>query len=150
MPTRKLSTCHGGSQHKHETASRMDKNWWKHRRQQERDPRECIVGIRKFDVPYYLSVAIDNELRVGLWYAVTFDAGKPSFSQITERVKRADPVVMAFDIETTKSPLKFPDQAIDQVMMISHMVDGQGHLITNCEIVGEDTEDFEYTPKEGY
>ena len=116
----------------------------------ERDPRECIVDIREFDVPYYLRVAIDNELRVGLWYAVTFNAGKPTFSQITERVKRADPVVMAFDIETTKAPLKFPDQAIDQVMMISYMVDGQGYLITNREIVSEDIENFEYTPKEGY
>ncbi|KAG6376841.1 hypothetical protein JVT61DRAFT_1867 [Boletus reticuloceps] len=116
----------------------------------DRDPRDCIVDIREFDVPYYLRVAIDNELRVGLWYAVTFNAGKPSFAQITERVKRADPVVMAFDIETTKAPLKFPDQTIDQVMMISYMVDGQGYLITNRDIVSEDIEDFEYTPKEGY
>ncbi|KAI6112282.1 hypothetical protein EDD16DRAFT_1176350 [Pisolithus croceorrhizus] len=116
----------------------------------DKDPRECIVDIREFDVPYYLRVAMDNEMRVGLWYAVTFTAGQPSFTHIAERVKRADPVVMAFDIETTKAPLKFPDQAIDQVMMISYMVDGQGYLITNREIVSEDIEDFEYTPKEGY
>lgn len=32
---------------------------------------------------------------------------------------------MAFDIETTKAPLKFPDQLTDQVMMISYMIDGQ-------------------------
>jgi len=57
---------------------------------------------------------------------------------------------MAFDIETTKAPLKFPDQAVDQVMMISYMIDGQGFLITNREIVSEDIDDFEYTPKEGY
>ncbi|KAG6881906.1 DNA polymerase epsilon catalytic subunit, partial [Termitomyces sp. Mi166 len=50
---------------------------------------------------------------------------------------------MAFDIQTTKAPLKFPDQAIDQVMMISYMVDGQGFLITNREIVSEDIDDFE-------
>ncbi|KDR79105.1 hypothetical protein GALMADRAFT_242970 [Galerina marginata CBS 339.88] len=116
----------------------------------DQDPRECIVDVREYDVPYYLRVAIDNELRAGLWYAVTFTEGQPSFNQITERVKRADPVVMAFDIETTKAPLKFPDQAIDQVMMISYMVDGQGYLITNREIVSEDIDDFEYTPKEGY
>ena len=35
-------------------------------------------------------------------------------------------------------------------MMISYMVDGQGYLITNREIVSEDIDDFEYTPKEGY
>jgi DNA polymerase epsilon subunit 1 len=93
---------------------------------------------------------MDNEIRVGLWYAVSFTEGQPSFKPLTERVKRADPVVMAYDIETTKAPLKFPDHAIDQVMMISYMVDGQGYLITNREIVSEDIDDFEYTPKEGY
>lgn len=116
----------------------------------DKDPRECIIDVREYDVPYYLRVAIDNEIRVGLWYTVTFSEGRPTFCQIVERVKRADPVVMAYDIETTKAPLKFPDQAIDQVMMISYMVDGQGYLITNREIVSEDIDDFEYTPKEGY
>lgn len=114
------------------------------------DPREGIIDVREYDVPYYLRVAIDNELRVGLWYTVTFTAGQPQFAPIPEKVKRADPVVMAYDIETTKAPLKFPDQAIDQVMMISYMVDGQGYLITNRDIVSDDIEDFEYTPKEGY
>jgi DNA polymerase epsilon subunit 1 len=37
---------------------------------------------------------------------------------------RPDPVVFAYDIETTKLPLKFPDAAIDQIMMISYMIDG--------------------------
>ncbi|KAK0199787.1 hypothetical protein DFS33DRAFT_1388090 [Desarmillaria ectypa] len=119
-------------------------------RARDMDPQECIIDIREYDVPYYLRVAIDIDIRVGLWYAVTFAAGQPAFRHIAERVKRADPVVMAYDIETTKAPLKFPDQAIDQVMMISYMVDGQGYLITNREIVSEDIEDFEYTPKEGY
>ena len=113
------------------------------------DARDAIIDVREFDVPYYLRVAIDNEIRVGLWYTVTFINGQPQFKKM-DRVKRADPVVMAYDIETTKAPLKFPDQAIDQVMMISYMVDGQGYLITNREIVSEDIEDFEYTPKEGY
>lgn len=57
---------------------------------------------------------------------------------------------MAFDIETSKAPLKFPVKEIDQIMMISYMVDGQGYLITNREIVSEDIEDFEYTPKPEY
>ncbi|KAG8844249.1 DNA polymerase epsilon catalytic subunit, partial [Serendipita sp. 411] len=116
----------------------------------DRDPREGIIDIREFDVPYYLRVAIDNDIRVGLWYTVTVDAGQPALSRIVDRVKRAEPVVMAYDIETTKAPLKFPDQAVDQVMMISYMVDGQGYLIVNRDIVSEDIDDFEYTPKEGY
>jgi len=114
------------------------------------DPRGAVIDAREFDIPYYLRVAIDNDIRVGMWYAVTFNAGQPTFQILAERVKRADPVVMAYDIETTKAPLKFPDHIIDQVMMISYMVDGQGFLITNRDIVSEDIEDFEYTPKEGY
>ena len=116
----------------------------------DKDPREGIIDVREYDVPYYLRVAMDNEIRVGMWYAITFNAGHPALTPIMDRVKRPDPVVMAYDIETTKAPLKFPDQAIDQVMMISYMVDGQGYLITNREIVSQDIEDFEYTPKEGY
>ena len=69
---------------------------------------------------------------------------------LEERLQRADPVVMAYDIETTKLPLKFPDATIDQIMMISYMIDGQGFLITNREIVTEDIDDFEYTPKPEY
>ena len=34
-----------------------------------------------------------------------------------------------------------------QVFMISYMVDKQGFLIVNREVVSEDIHDFEYTPK---
>lgn len=76
--------------------------------------------------------------------------GTISLSCIEERLKRADPVVLAFDIETTKLPLKFPDALFDRVMMISYMVDGEGVLITNREIVSEDIDDFSYCPKPEY
>jgi DNA polymerase epsilon subunit 1 len=119
------------------------------------EPRAAVLDAREYDVPYYQRVAIDLGLRVGLWYTVSFpssasSAQQPVITLLPERVTRADPVVLAFDIETTKLPLKFPDAAVDQVMMISYMIDGQGYLITNREIVGADIEDFEYTPKEGY
>lgn len=35
-------------------------------------------------------------------------------------------------------------------MMISYMLDGQGYLIINREIITEDISDFEYTPKPEY
>ncbi|ORY88326.1 DNA polymerase epsilon catalytic subunit A [Leucosporidium creatinivorum] len=111
---------------------------------------DSILDIREYDVPYYLRVAIDKDIRVGLWYEVTATHGEISIKLIKERVSRAEPVVMAFDIETTKAPLKFPDSATDQVMMISYMIDAQGFLITNREIVSADIEDFEYTPKPEY
>jgi DNA polymerase epsilon subunit 1 len=93
---------------------------------------------------------MEADIRTGKWYAVEAKHGVTSMKCMEERLQRADPVVMAYDIETTKLPLKFPDAAIDQIMMISYMIDGQGFLITNREIVSEDIEDFEYTPKPEY
>ena len=109
-----------------------------------------IVDIREYDVPYHVRVTIDKDIRIGRWYTVEANHGQISLTCIENRLQRADPVVLAFDIETTKLPLKFPDAAIDQVMMISYMIDGQGFLITNREIVSEDIDDFEYTPKPEY
>jgi DNA polymerase epsilon subunit 1 len=48
-----------------------------------------------------------------------------------EDTDRAPLRVLAFDIETTKEPLKFPDVKFDKIMMISYIIDGSGFLITN-------------------
>ncbi|KAF2738253.1 DUF1744-domain-containing protein [Polyplosphaeria fusca] len=114
------------------------------------DASDFIIDIREYDVPYHVRVAIDKNIRVGRWYTVEAKHGVISMSCIEDRLTRPDPVVMAFDIETTKLPLKFPDAIIDQIMMISYMIDGQGFLITNREIVSEDISDFDYTPKPEY
>ena len=37
--------------------------------------------------------------------------------------------MLAWDIETTKLPLKFPDASIDQIMMISYMIEGSVSLL---------------------
>jgi DNA polymerase epsilon subunit 1 len=111
------------------------------------DASDFIQDIREYDVPYHVRVAIDLDIRIGKWYTIEAKHGHVKLKCLEDRLTRADPIVMAFDIETTKLPLKFPDAAIDQVMMISYMIDGQGFLITNREIVSEDIEDFDYTPK---
>ncbi|KAL1924531.1 uncharacterized protein VTP21DRAFT_4185 [Calcarisporiella thermophila] len=111
------------------------------------DALDNIIDIREYDVPYYLRVAIDNDIRVGYWYNCKAEEGQITLKRREDLVKRAEPVVLAFDIETTKLPLKFPDASIDSIMMISYMVDGQGYLITNRDIVSQDIDDFEYTPK---
>ncbi|KAB8292935.1 hypothetical protein EYC80_007299 [Monilinia laxa] len=111
---------------------------------------DFIVDIREWDVPYHVRVMIDQDIRTGKWYSVEAKHGTTTLKCLEDRLARADPVVMAYDIETTKLPLKFPDATIDQIMMISYMIDGQGFLITNREIVSEDIEDFEYTPKPEY
>lgn len=87
---------------------------------------------------------------MGKWYFVEAKHGVTTITCNEEHLAMADPVVMAYDIETCKAPLKFPDSAVDQIMMISYMIDGQGFLITNREIVSEDIADFEYTPKPEY
>lgn len=119
------------------------------------DILEAIVDIREYDVPYPTRVAIDLDLRCGAWYKVSSASTTEVFGGIKcEHLKdmlvKAEPRVLAFDIECTKSPLKFPDAEIDQIFMISYMFDGQGYLIINREVVSEDIEDFEYTPKPQY
>ncbi|KAJ3212107.1 DNA polymerase epsilon catalytic subunit [Dinochytrium kinnereticum] len=106
-----------------------------------------IDDVREYDVIYYIRAAIDCDFRVGLWYEVREQLGKVEMTVRRDRIKRAEPIVLAYDIETTKLPLKFPDSSFDNIMMISYMVDGQGYLITNRDIVSQDISDFEYTPK---
>lgn len=85
-----------------------------------------VVDLREHDVPYPLRVCIDCGITVGLWYQVRVGGGQRT-QIILMRGKdvRPDPVVLAFDIETSKSPLKFPDSAVDPIMMISYMINGQ-------------------------
>jgi DNA polymerase epsilon subunit 1 len=59
-------------------------------------------------------------------------------THLPDKLDNADLRILAFDIETTKAPLKFPDSKFDQIMMISYIVDGKGFLITNRDIVGDD------------
>jgi DNA polymerase epsilon subunit 1 len=73
-----------------------------------------------------------------------------SFVHLKEKLDKAALRIMAFDIETTKAPLKFPDSSFDEIMMISYVLDERGFLITNRSIVGADVVDFEYSPKPEY
>lgn len=116
------------------------------------EQRDNIIDMREYDVPYHVRVSIDLKIHVAHWYNVRYrgSAYSPEIVRRDDLVERPDPVVLAFDIETTKLPLKFPDAETDQIMMISYMIDGQGFLITNREIVSEDIEDFEFTPKPEY
>nr|BAD23092.1 putative DNA polymerase epsilon catalytic subunit protein isoform b [Oryza sativa Japonica Group] len=128
----------------------------------------CIIDLREYDVPYHVRFAIDNDVRCGQWYDVSVSSSDVLLHRREDLLQRAEVHVCAFDIETTKLPLKFPDAEYDTVMMISYMIDGQGYLIINREVpdvlfsiiiyqisayyvqimcVGEDIEDLEYTPK---
>lgn len=75
------------------------------------------------------------DIRCGLWYDVSISSNDVMLERRTDLLQRAEVHVCAFDIETTKLPLKFPDPEYDLIMMISYMVDGQGYLIINREVL---------------
>lgn len=72
-----------------------------------------IVDVREYDVPFVTRIAIDHDYRVGLWYAVSDQMGSVVMERQFDKLLPADPVIFAFDIETTKAPLKFPEVAVD-------------------------------------
>ncbi|XP_060169809.1 DNA polymerase epsilon catalytic subunit A-like isoform X1 [Lycium barbarum] len=119
-------------------------------KQRSQDFIDYITDLREYDVPYHVRFAIDNDIRCGQWYDVSVSSSGVMLEKRTDLLQRAEVHVCAFDIETTKLPLKFPDAEYDSIMMISYMVDGQGYLIINRECVAEDIEDIEYTPKPEY
>eukprot|EP01105_Mastigella_eilhardi_P017644 TRINITY_DN4063_c0_g1_i2.p1 TRINITY_DN4063_c0_g1~~TRINITY_DN4063_c0_g1_i2.p1 ORF type:complete len:2253 (-),score=629.40 TRINITY_DN4063_c0_g1_i2:1326-7811(-) len=111
---------------------------------------QLIEDIREYDIIYYQRVMIDNDLRVGMWYSITFEEGNVRLVNLPSMDARPDLRVLAYDIETTKQPLLFPNKDDDMIMMISYMIDRQGYLIVNRQIVSHDIENFEYTPKAEY
>jgi hypothetical protein len=74
------------------------------------------------------------DVRSGQWYDVSVSGSDVLLQRREDLLQRAEVHVCAFDIETTKLPLKFPDAEYDTVMMISYMIDGQGYLIINREV----------------
>ena len=111
---------------------------------------DAMMDIREYDVPYHMRFLIDTETRCGWWYQVKAVQGEVTLTHRGDMLARGEVKICAFDIETTKLPLKFPDAEYDQVFMISYMLDGQGYLIINREVVSADVDDFEYNPKPEY
>ena len=98
-----------------------------------------ITDIREYDVAYHIRIMLDHEIRCSFWYDVSLKGHMlDKMTHLPDKLDKADLRIFAFDIETSKSPLKFPDSKFDQIMMISYIVDGKGFLITNRQIVGED------------
>ena len=101
-------------------------------------------------MPYVERFMIDNGVRCARWFFVSVAAGRMKVEANQQLEVGADLRVVAWDIETTKAPLRFPNKDVDCIMMISLMMDREGYLITNREIVSEDIEDLEYTPLPEY
>ena len=85
-----------------------------------------MLFFREYDVPYHVRVSIDLKVTVGRWYTVRgAGSNPPVIKHRPDLLVWPDCIVLAYDIETTKLPLKFPDSSTDQIMMISYMIDGQ-------------------------
>lgn len=89
---------------------------------------KIIILHREYDVPHHVRVSIDLNICVGLWYTVKSQGiHDPKISRLKQEEVKVppEPIVLAYDIECTKLPLKFPDPNTDEIMMISYMIDGQ-------------------------
>lgn len=125
------------------------------------DPKKLLADLREYDVPYVVRVCTDLDVRAGTWYDVelldshhdTDDNGGVRLLN-PDRESKADPTFLAFDIECTKPPLKFPNAENDEIYMISYMVrtpeGGRGFLITSRSVVSTDISDFDYSPSPNY
>jgi DNA polymerase epsilon subunit 1 len=135
------------------------------------NPLQCLMDLREHDVPYVVRVCTDLDIRAGTWYTVVAtntqgtddndnnddDGHEHGGIQLLEpdRERKADVTFLAFDIECTKAPLKFPNAQVDEIFMISYMVSTptggpQGYLIVSRHVVSTDVQDFEYTPQSKY
>lgn len=119
-----------------------------------KDPLSLLNDLREYDVPYVVRVCTNLSIRAGTWYTVQADEEYGVQLVDADKERKADPVFLAFDIECTKDPLKFPNAERDTIFMISYMVrtprGSQGYLIVSRDIVGQDIADFEYTPDKQY
>lgn len=70
---------------------------------------DWVQDIREYDVKYYMRVAIDLKVFCGSWYKVLVEESVVSVERYEDSAyPPAMPRVVAFDIETTKAPLRFP------------------------------------------
>ena len=78
-----------------------------------------MTDCLRLQVPYVSRVSIDLFLRIGLWYEVTADTGEVTLTHREDLVSRPRPRVFAYDIETSKAKLKFPDA--DKVFFLTFL-----------------------------
>ncbi|KAF0365850.1 DUF1744-domain-containing protein [Gigaspora margarita] len=83
-----------------------------------------IINLHEYDILYNQQAAMDLGYRIGQWYTVLAfpqDDGAQIIMCHREDIKQCgDPVILAYDIESTKKPHKFPDSANDLIIMILH------------------------------
>ncbi len=78
-----------------------------------KDFTDFIYDLREYDVTYYQRFAVDKGIRVGLWYMAAMETGSIALEKRSDLLDRARMKVLAFDIETTHAPMRFPDSEVD-------------------------------------
>ena len=70
--------------------------------------------MREYDIAYHIRCMVDNEIRCAFWYEVELNGPLlKNLTHLSDKLDKADLRIFAFDIETTKAPLKFPDSKFD-------------------------------------
>ncbi len=88
---------------------------------------ECLVIFQRSSewVPLQLISSIPWHCHI----SSSLKDGQTSLEHRADLLQRAEPRICAWDIETTKLPLQFPNAEYDQVFMISYMIDKQVRII---------------------
>ena len=80
----------------------------------ERHAMTLILAIREYDVAYHIRTLVDNEIRCSFWYEVELNGMQlEKFTKLADKLDKPKLSVCAFDIETTKEELRFPNSATD-------------------------------------
>lgn len=112
------------------------------------DMAAYVNDVIEYDVPLTTRVFIDMDFRCSCWYDITIAPEGIVLARNGVRSLNPAPKVFAFDIETSKHPLRFPRaESGDQIMCISYMFDTQGYLLVNRSVFSQDIADFEYSPR---
>ncbi|CAD8196556.1 unnamed protein product [Paramecium octaurelia] len=113
-----------------------------------KDIQDQLIGVREYDVPYHCRVCIDTGLRCCKWFKFVLKERRiAECIEVKEMMSMPELKYLAFDIETYKQPLKFPDAKNDQIMMISITHSQNSILITNMQTLGQEVQNFDYAPK---
>ncbi|EZG43301.1 DNA polymerase [Gregarina niphandrodes] len=113
------------------------------------DTTYLIDSIYEHDIDIATAYMIDRDIRCGKWYMIDSnpeDKDFPIISSAGESWKSKLPLlrILAWDIETHKAPLKFPQAEIDPVMSISYYTNQGGYLLVNRQHFSRDIADFTF------
>lgn len=113
------------------------------------DIKERIIQIHEYDIMNEVDAATKLGIRCGKWYGVSYN-GEDYIFKKSSNISIPDLRIFAYDIETMKDPLLFPDAEKDPIMMISIKTESVNELIINRETVSKDISNFTYSPKPEY